>query len=243
MATSANIRHILYKSPTTVVDPGSAGTIIIDKDGGVCHVITLTAEARTLQTPTKSGIRGSVVLYTDGGDLTLTVTGGYNNDADTSITFGDAGDFVSFMSINVGGTYYWRVTAQEGTNVGSEDITVDQITTTTATINKMAFSTFTAVAAANSAINNATLLSYGFNVVSAADSTKAVILPVATAGMVVWVASPVANVALPVFPQVNSTIGGAAANAVCTLAAGICGAGGIFVADNTTHWCVFGEIA
>jgi hypothetical protein len=114
---------------------------------------------------------------------------------------------------------------------------------TTATINKMAFSTFTAVAAANSAINNATLLSYGFNVVSEANNTKAVILPVATAGMVVWVASPVANVALPVFPQVGSTIGGAASGAVCTLAAGICGAGGIFVADNTTHWCVFGEIA
>jgi hypothetical protein len=180
---------------------------------------------------------------------TLTVTGGYNQAADTDIIFGTAGDWVCFKSIKIGADYKWRIIAQEGTNAtstGGDTITsqtITTLTTTTATINKMAFSTFTAVAAANSAINNAAPLSYGFNVVSAADNTKAVILPVATAGMVVWVASPVANVSLPVFPQVSSSIGGAAANAVCTLAAGICGAGGIFVADNTTHWCVFGEIA
>ena len=115
--TPLNLRHQLFRAPTTIADPGSAGTITIDRDGGVCSVVTAAAEARTLRRPTKAGINGTVVLHTDGGNLTLTVTGGYNSDGDTSITFGDAGDFVRFVSINVGGTYSWRVIAQEGTNI------------------------------------------------------------------------------------------------------------------------------
>jgi len=122
MATSANIRHVLYKSPTTIADPGYSATeelrtITIDKDGGVCPVVTTgTGDTRTLRTPTKAGINGAVVLKTDGGNLTLTVTGGYNSDGDTSITFNDAGDYVKFFSIEYGGSYYWRIAHQEGTN-------------------------------------------------------------------------------------------------------------------------------
>jgi hypothetical protein len=122
MATSANIRHVLYKSPTTIADPGysateSLRTITVDKDGGVCPIVTTgTGDTRTLARPTKAGIDASLVLYTDGGNLTLTVTGGYNADADTSITFYDAGNFVRFMSIDVGGTYYWRIISQYGTS-------------------------------------------------------------------------------------------------------------------------------
>jgi len=126
--TPLNLRHQLFRAPTTIADPGSAGTITIDKDGGGCSVVTATAEARTLRRPTKAGISGSVVLHTDAGDLTLTVTGGYNADGDTSITFADAGDFVRFLSINVGGTYSWRVVGQEGTNVSTETLSVDSLT-------------------------------------------------------------------------------------------------------------------
>jgi hypothetical protein len=59
----------------------------------------------------------AVVLDTDGGDLTLTVTGGYDTAGDTSITFDDAGDFVVFYSTKVGSSYYWRVLGQAGTDV------------------------------------------------------------------------------------------------------------------------------
>ena len=133
MTTPLNLRHQLYKSPSTIPDPGyhateSKRTITIDKDGGVCPVVTTgTGDTRTLRRPTKAGIVGTVVLYTDAGDLTLTVTGGYNADGDTSITFDDAGDFVRFMSIDVGGTYYWRAIAQEGTNVALEEAEFDAI--------------------------------------------------------------------------------------------------------------------
>jgi hypothetical protein len=56
------------------------------------------------------------VLDVDAGDLTLTVTGGYNSSADTTVLFDDAGDFVVFYSIEVGTSYYWRLLSQEGTD-------------------------------------------------------------------------------------------------------------------------------
>ncbi len=133
MATPLNFRHNLYRAPTTIADPGysateSARTITIDKDGGVCPVVTTgTGDTRTLRRPTKAGIVGTVVLYTDGGDLTLTVTGGYNANADTTITFDDAGDFVRFMSIEFGGAYYWRVIGQEGTTAPVEQLDVETL--------------------------------------------------------------------------------------------------------------------
>ena len=108
--------------PGRLQDPGSAGTITVRQWGQICSVVTATAEARTLAQPTKPGILAAVVLDTDGGDLTLTVTGGYNAAADTTITFGDAGDFVVFCSIKVGSSYYWRVVGQEGTTAAVEQV-------------------------------------------------------------------------------------------------------------------------
>lgn len=113
----------------------AAGTLTIDRMFGVIPVdTTVGAAALTLAVPTKAGIVGAVVLDTDNGDLTLTVTNGYNADADTDIVFDDAGDFVVFYSIDVAGTKYWRVLGQEGTNAALEDFAVDQLTATTATI-------------------------------------------------------------------------------------------------------------
>ncbi len=108
------------QGPGLFNDPGASGTITFDNWGQVCSVVTATAEARTLARPTKPGIVASVVLDTDGGDLTLTVTGGYNADGDTSITFADAGDMVVFMSVKTGTTYQWTAIAQEGTNIAVE---------------------------------------------------------------------------------------------------------------------------
>jgi len=103
--------------PGQLEDPGSGGTITFSQWGQICSVVTTAAQARTLAQPTKPGMVGTIVLDTDGGDLTLTVTGGYNQDANTSLTFGDAGDRVTFISIKVGTSYYWRVLSSEGVNV------------------------------------------------------------------------------------------------------------------------------
>ena len=140
MSTPLNMRHLLYRAPTLIKDPGysattSKQTITINKDGGVCPVVTTgTGDERTLRVPTKAGIIGTIVLYEDSGDLTLTVPNGYNNDADEDIIFDDEGDFVRFMSIDVGGTYYWRVIAQEGTDASTEEGIFDTATITALTL-------------------------------------------------------------------------------------------------------------
>ncbi len=102
------------QGPGLFNDPGDAGTITFDGWGQVCSVATTSAETRTLAQPIKPGILAAVVLDTDGGNMALTVTGGYNADADTLITFADAGDYVCVYSVKVGSSYYWRVLQDEG---------------------------------------------------------------------------------------------------------------------------------
>ena len=119
--------------PGTTFDSTNAATLTVKFYGHTFRVETEAVETRTLAQPDRAGLLCSVVLQTDGGDLTLTVTGGYNADADTSIVFDDAGDFVTFVSIKSGSSYYWRVLAHEGTTVAEEDLIVDQATVTTLT--------------------------------------------------------------------------------------------------------------
>jgi len=99
--------------PGRVRDPGSAGTIIFSLWGQVCLVNTTGGGTRTLAQPDRPGIIGTVELETDGGDLTLTVTGGYNNPGNTVITMADAGDFVTLQSVKVGTSYVWREIGKE----------------------------------------------------------------------------------------------------------------------------------
>lgn len=117
MFTAENCLHRMYEAPYLMLDPGASGTIYPRKQFSHCPVVTAAAEARTLEQPYKAGMIHTVVLDTYVGALTLTVTGGYNQDANTSLTFGDAGDFVTFFSIKVGTSFYWRVLASEGVNV------------------------------------------------------------------------------------------------------------------------------
>jgi len=98
--------------PGRLADPGSAKTITFNMYGQICSVNTTGGGTRTLAQPDRPGLIETICLDTDGGDLTLTVTGGYNQDADTVMTFADAGDFVTFISIKVGSSYYWRVLAK-----------------------------------------------------------------------------------------------------------------------------------
>jgi len=69
------------------------------------------------------------------------------------------------------------------------------------------------VAAANSAQNNGGAVLEGFTLVSAADGTKAVVLPSAVAGMQVTLHNVVDNI-LKVFPAASDKINGGSANAV-----------------------------
>ena len=114
-------------------DPGASGTITPIKWGEFYPIVTATAETRTLSQPSRPGVLTTVCLSEDGGDMTLTVSGGYNNDDDTAIVFGDAGDMVVFLSIQEGTSFFWRVIAQEGTDVAVEEGVFDSLTATTLT--------------------------------------------------------------------------------------------------------------
>ena len=130
------VLHDMYMSPYRMVAPKTGATVYVDRQLAQIPVTTgAGAFTLTLAQPTKAGLVATVNLDTDGGgDCTLTVAGGYNADADTAIVLGDAGDFVTLLSVKVGASCYWRVLAQEGTDAAVEDITVDTLTATAATI-------------------------------------------------------------------------------------------------------------
>ena len=184
----------MYQSPFLMEDPGDAGSVAIDRYGAVVPVITgASGETRTLAAPTKAGIVASVMLDTDGGgDLTLTVTGGYNADGDTSITFGDAGDLVTFLSIKTGSTFRWQAIANSGTTVALEDWTVDQATITTLTATNATITNPTHVVTAVTAVGSVQSLATnslapGFNVIKGGGTNYGVSLPTAAAGLEVIV--------------------------------------------------------
>lgn len=96
--------------PGRLNDPGDAGTITFTMWGQICSLTSgASGETRTLAQATKPGVLAAIALDTDGGgDVTLTVTGGYNNAADTDVVLANAGEVVQFYSIPVGTSCYWR---------------------------------------------------------------------------------------------------------------------------------------
>lgn len=91
----------------------------------------------------------------------------------------------------------------------------------------------TSVAAAGSSISDAAQLSQGLNVVSGADGTKGVILPVAVPGLMVIVKGTTAGV-LKIYPVSGSTINALSASAAISLTTGAMPA--ILVASSATQW-------
>jgi hypothetical protein len=161
----------MYSGPLMQVDPGNAGTIAITRYGAIVPLVSTTAETRTLAVPTKAGILATIVHDTDSGNITMTVTGGYNLNDDTSIVFSTPGDFVTIMSVKIGANYRWRVVGGEGTDAVVESVLTDSavittLTATTATITNP-LHVVTAVTAVGSVQSLATnSLAPGFNVVA-----------------------------------------------------------------------------
>ncbi len=89
------------------------------------------------------------------------------------------------------------------------------------------------VAAAGSVIGDAAVLSQGLNIVTGADGTKGVILPVAVAGLQVVIKGNSAGV-LKVYPQTAAAINGITASAAMSLASGLIPA--TFIASAAGQW-------
>lgn len=90
-----------------------------------------------------------------------------------------------------------------------------------------------AVTAAGSSISDAAQLSQGLNIVTGADGTKGVILPVAVPGMQVIVKGVTAGV-LKIYPVASSTINALSASAAISLASGAIPV--TLVASSSTQW-------
>lgn len=108
-----NAKSDLHSDVDLYPDPGTAGTITVDRSP--CNVLLTSgagAETRTLARPTAVAARAKLVFKTDGGgDITLTVTGGYNEAGTTTFVFANAGEFMLLEAGFDGTNYYWRQVA------------------------------------------------------------------------------------------------------------------------------------
>lgn len=107
-----NVASEIYLAASETPDPGASGTIVAQKSHSICPLVSAAAETRTLARPLRTGIVLFLQHRTDGGDITLTVTGGYNENGATTMTFSDAGQMVGLISCSdASGTMYWRTIA------------------------------------------------------------------------------------------------------------------------------------
>lgn len=104
-----------HGSSLQIVDPGDAATITVDRQLGTVALVSAGAETRTLGRPTQQGVLCLLHHHTDGGAITLTVTGGFDEAGNTALTFDDVGEFALFAAVYDGTDYSWRlVKAAEG---------------------------------------------------------------------------------------------------------------------------------
>lgn len=116
---SHRIHSDLYRVSKSMPDPGNGGLIRVTEDLQICEMVSAAAETRTLDAPTKPGIRFVLRLMTDGGDVVVTAENGFNVAGDTDARFADASDLLNLISVEHAAgppkTYRWEV--MEG-NVG-----------------------------------------------------------------------------------------------------------------------------
>jgi hypothetical protein len=113
--TAHRICTDLHNADNIVDDPGDAGSIVVDKSMSICNLVSVGAETRTLARPTREGVVVSLHLQTDGGDVTVTVTGNHNETGDSTIVFSDVGQTATFMSFMTSArAYFWRLISHWG---------------------------------------------------------------------------------------------------------------------------------
>ncbi len=110
---SLRIHNTLYQGPKKLDDPGDGGTIQVVDDLSICEMVSVAAETRTLDDPTKPGIRFTLRMLTDGGDIIVHCTEGFNVQLETDATFADAGDTLELISVTktagYPGVFRWQV--------------------------------------------------------------------------------------------------------------------------------------
>ncbi len=170
--SSHNINRQLFTAPP-MVDPGASGTINVDRHTASLGLVSATTETRTLARPTRAGGSLTIYMMTDGGDITLTITGGMAEEAATTFVFSDPGQFLELVAIaDSTTTFVWRKVSDHTLgNLTPADLTIlaafSALTATVTEINARA-------AAASRYVNVTNAATY---TVLAADSGKTHIMP------------------------------------------------------------------
>jgi hypothetical protein len=113
-----NLATGMHNSFNQIKDPGNAGTISVDKSPSVCNLVSAGAETRTLARPTRKARSSLWHHRTDGGDITVTITGGYDEEGTTTFTFTDPGQFLMLQGFTTDyTTFYWRAVASHVTGI------------------------------------------------------------------------------------------------------------------------------
>ena len=159
------LAHDLYRGPKVIADPGNGGSIRANADLQVCELTSgASNETRTLENPTKPGIRFIVRLVTDGGgDIVLTAANGLNAALVTVATLADAGDMLSMISVSLTATTYrWEVLVRNGVTMTTSTSTATATSSSTSTSTATATSTSTATpSATGTSTSSATLSASG----------------------------------------------------------------------------------
>jgi len=167
MGSPHRIHHDLYRGAKVHTDPGTGNTIRVNKDLQICEMVSVGAdETRTLANPTKAGIRFVLRMLTDGGDIVVTASNGFNSSLETDATFADAADYLSLISVSLTATTYrWEIL--EG-NVGTV------LSTSTATATSTATSTATTSATLSRSVSKSTTSSSSATATSTGTATDTI---------------------------------------------------------------------
>lgn len=111
MPTAHRILDDLYEHSHVLPDPGNGNVIRVTQDLTICEMVSTGAETRTLAAPSKAGLRFILRMLTDGGDIVVTHSPGFNHAGESKATFNDAGDLLKLRSVETAthGTFRWQI--------------------------------------------------------------------------------------------------------------------------------------
>ena len=107
--TPHNFPARALESEYEILDPGSGGVIKLTRMFQNVALVTAAAEARTVPAPAKAGLIQSISMRTDGGDATVTFTGGFLNASGAAVstaTFTAVGNTLLLLSVRTSATAF-----------------------------------------------------------------------------------------------------------------------------------------
>jgi hypothetical protein len=106
--TANKIGSDLYLAESEIKDPGDGGSIVVNKSLAICNLVSLGAETRTLPRPSREGVILTIFFQKVGGNIVLTVTGGFDLGGTTIYAFTSVNMFLSLQSFRLSdGTLRW----------------------------------------------------------------------------------------------------------------------------------------